>query len=548
MILFILITFGLVFGLGLIIANLEKTGVMNNWDKRRCELPVIMTARFFKPDSDSRSTSQFSNDNFDFCMKQYIGNFMTLLTAPVAAVFSKHSNLAGDALGMVDTIRKIAASMYNALLGFLDTYLRKFNASIYEISRVMQYLQMAMRRANAAVMSMLYSGITLFRGLLNTLQFVIKVILIICSIMIAIIIILFFILFPFIPLILAVLSSIVAVVLSLSTVMSPDIANQANNDKGGFCFSESTEILVIDKHGKEVNKSVKDIKIGDTLERNCGTVTAIIIMNGEDVQLYDINGIIVSGSHLVLGTDGKYKSVASDERAVKCDIKSNILYCFNTTSHNIPVYSPTNLEDTALIFRDWEEMDDNDTFGQFMWNYTVLYTLNLNNSNTAKWKAGLRKYSEIPLLGEKVGIKTINGFVDISSLKINDKILDKHGKEQRILGIVYSTINNINNVGNVGNVGGNVINDGKWNTELYELDNETWIKGESTVAKKNQDTCESESESGIMLITETGEFVLWSEIYQKEKVVRDFTEIGYKNIYKTYPLVISRLRIFKNTN
>jgi hypothetical protein len=69
--------------------------------------------------------------------------------------------------------------------------MRRFNASVYEMSRIMQYLRMAISRANAMVMSMLYSGITMFRGMLNTIQFVVKVILIICGIMLAIIIILY---------------------------------------------------------------------------------------------------------------------------------------------------------------------------------------------------------------------------------------------------------------------------------------------------------------------------------------------------------------------
>ena len=66
---------------------------MNNWDKRRCELPVAMAARFFKPDWDPRTKGEFANDNFDFCMKQYIDKFMALLMAPINALFGKHTNL-----------------------------------------------------------------------------------------------------------------------------------------------------------------------------------------------------------------------------------------------------------------------------------------------------------------------------------------------------------------------------------------------------------------------------------------------------------------------
>ena len=522
---FMLIAFGLIFALGLTIASLERTGVMNNWDKRRCELPVAMTARFFKPDSDPRTKGEYSNDNFDFCMKQYISKFMALLMAPINAVFGKHANLAGDALGMVNTIRSIAAAMFNALLGFLDTYYRKFNASIYEISRVMQYLRMAMRRANAVVVSMLYSGITMFRGLLNTIQFVIKVILIICGIMLAIIFILFFILFPFIPMILAVLGAIIATVLSLVMVIGGEVAGQASSDKSGFCFSETTKIIV-KENGKNVKKNVKDIKIGDELGNKCGKVTAVIVMSGKDVELYNINEIIVSGSHLVLGLDGNFKSVATDERSKKVDNKSDILYCFNTTSHNIPVFSPELKE--RVIFRDWEEIEDDDKLGQFTWTYTILKTLN-NNSNYSKWKYGLTSSTEIPLVGDCVSVKTVNGFVNVSSLSLFDKVLDRNGKEQEVIGLVYAEVNGVRN-------------DGKWNTELYELNDGIWTKGVSTVKESNENAC------GLTIITESGDFIIWDEIKKKEKIVRDFTEIGYKEIHKTYPLVGSRLRLLKPTN
>ena len=46
----------------------------------------------------------------------------------------------------------------------------------------------------------------------------------------------------------------------------------------------------------------------------------------------------------------------------------------------------------------------------------------------------------------------------------------------------------------------------------------------------------------MTIITESGEFIIWDEIEKKERVVRDFTEVGYKTIHETYPFVASRLR------
>jgi hypothetical protein len=520
-----LIAFGLVFALGLTIASLERTGVMNNWDKRRCELPVAMAARFFKPDSDPRSKGDFAKDNFDFCMKTYIDKFMGILMTPINTLFGKHTNLAGDALGMVDTIRKIAASMYNALLGFLDTYYRKFNASVYEMSRVMQYLRMAMRRANAVVISMLYSGITLFRGLLNTIQFVIKVILIICGIMLAIIIILFFILFPFIPMILAVLGAIIAAVLGLVMVISGEVASEASSDRGGFCFSGWTLVATVDKDGKEVIKSVSELKIGDELAQGCGKITAIIQMDGSDIPLYHLNGIMVSGSHLVKGEDGEWKAVSQDRRAIETHVESSILFCFNTTTHNIPVY---NDKKEIILFRDWEEIEDDDEKGQYEWNYIVLKMLN-KFTNYNIWKDSLTLTTNIPLMSSNIKVKTQCGFVPLESMFIGLKyVIDSKGNKQKVLGIVKGEVEDVDDI--------KMKDLGVWNTELYELEKGVWIKSKSTIVPGNKKI------EGMTIITESGEFIIWDEDEKRERVIRDFTEVGYKTIHETYPFVASRLR------
>ena len=75
---FMLITFGLLFALGLTIANLERTTVMNQWTDRRCELPIMAAAAFFKPESDPRTSSAFAADNFEFCLQTTVEKFFHL--------------------------------------------------------------------------------------------------------------------------------------------------------------------------------------------------------------------------------------------------------------------------------------------------------------------------------------------------------------------------------------------------------------------------------------------------------------------------------------
>lgn len=506
---FFLITFGLLVALGFTISTMERHIVMNNWEKKRCEFPIMTAAMFFKPDNDSRSKSQFSKDNFSFCMKSQVDNFMNILMMPIKTVFGKQVDVAAGGMDVLNSLRAMTATMYKAFSKMLESFFKKFNSSVFQMNRIVQHLRTAMDRMGAMVMAMLFAGISAFRGMISAIQFVMKVILIICGILIAIMIIIFFVLFPFIPMVLGALGAIVTTITIMGTIVVASMAGTASSNMDVFCFSKNTKVM---SNGP---KNVSEVKLGDTLD-NCGEVTAIIETIGNNAQLFDLEGVEVSGSHLVQSGD-KYIEVANDPRSKKIEKKSDILYCFNTTSNKIPVYTP----EKTIIFRDWEEISEDDEKGQYLWNYMILKRLN-KSANYMKWKDSIA-LSDIPLMNRKV--KTIKGFVNISEIKLLDKVLDRNGKEQSVLGIIrgFTTGSSVS----------------EWNNELYELKDSVWIKGKSTLEKSLKKI------EGRTLITETGEFIILDEV---EKLVRDFTEIGSDSIEKTYPFVASRLNPEKKLN
>ena len=337
--------------------------------------------------------------------------------------------------------------------------------------------------------------------------------------MLAIIIILWFILFPVIPIILATLGAIVTAVLAFTGILSKSLQADASDKMGGFCFAEDANI-VVEVEGKEMTKPACQIKLGDQLARGGGRVTTVIQMNGKDIPLYQLHGIHVSGSHLVMGTEGEWKSVSEDERAIRTDRISPIIYCFNTTSNMIPIRAT---DHTIIWFRDWEEIKNDDDHAQYMWNYLVSSILHRGTDYTG-WKSNLRPYCEDALMGQKVCVKTSGGWVPFSELSMSSIILDSMGKEQPILGVVYGAIHHAED------------GDGLWHTERYERDGSVWLKSENTVRRGTSVI------QGMTLITETGEFVVWDENEQHEKIIRDFTEVGYQTIHETYSFVEARLR------
>ena len=113
---FMLITVALLFALGVTISQVERTVILKNWESRRCELPIMAAGIFFKPDSDTRSAGTFAKENFSFCMKKYVDDFLEIIMKPVHAVFKQQVGLASSGAVMMNTMRKILKTIYDAFL------------------------------------------------------------------------------------------------------------------------------------------------------------------------------------------------------------------------------------------------------------------------------------------------------------------------------------------------------------------------------------------------------------------------------------------------
>lgn len=113
----------------------------------------------------------------------------------------------------------------------------------------------------------------------------------------------------------------------------------------GKCFHPDTEILL--SNGKK--KKIKNLDIRETLHGN-RTVDAVIKMDNSKSPetFYELNGVLVTGSHFVLSKEGKWIQVHEHEDAMKRDdVASDTLYCLTTSDHKIRI--------NETIFHDWED-------------------------------------------------------------------------------------------------------------------------------------------------------------------------------------------------
>lgn len=515
---FILILFFFLGLTGYIISQLERSKVMKDWDKRRCDLTVMMAARFFKPDMDSRTPEQFSNDNFEFCVKQFTDSFMNIATAPVVALLGKQADLTGGAIQSLQQVREVVKRVTDAFMSYLSSYWKKFQSGMFEFRRIIAYLRQSIGRLMAIVTSTIYIGLTMFRGMMSSIQVVIRVVLIICVIMIAVIIILWFILLPVIPFILTTLTAVVSLVVALSVVMSGSLASEAEDKKSGFCFAEHT-ILCIKRPSMSTLPFMVPIRMVQIDDRIVGEdksehrITAVMKMTSKDVNWYHIDGIYVAGDHMIQKEDGNWIYVKDDPRAVKqhssVSIYSPFVYCLNTESHVIPIHGKT--ED--FHFRDWEELEESDEEGHRLWRKSIDEMLNGVSEFDSESQS-------IPLVGRDTEVWSPMGPIRICELKVGDMIYDGRDQIQEVLGVVQGEA--------IGEASDGMWYQGGWSKRK---EGDRWEMRKDSIRESEK------KEKGWNLITETGEWVC----FDNRERITDFTEVGHVRIRELYRLVSARL-------
>ena len=352
---FILTTLAMFGWIGYTIASTERNVVMSDWADMRCNVLIMFAAYYFKPQNDPKSAGEFAMDNFSFCMKTIVQDVMAVVMAPFLSVFGQHASTAGAITDMMNALREIIATIYNAFLSFIEPFFLKFQAIAYQLGITTQHLRNSFRKVSAIAISLIFSGLSIIKGMQNAIDFIIKVVMIILIVLVVLVIFLFFILFPFIPIILAVIAVIVA-------AASASVAATAGGMGGTFCFDPSTRVLL--EHG---SKPISEIVLGDVLKGGA-IVEGTMVLDGTTSPLYSLNGIYVSGSHLVLGTNGEWHSVDKDDRAVPLHRTVPILYCLNTSNRIIPIADGTG---DQILFRDWEEMDTDDEEAHQGWKALV---------------------------------------------------------------------------------------------------------------------------------------------------------------------------------
>jgi hypothetical protein len=483
----------LLFGVGLVFAQTDRQEVMAHWDQRRCDLSVLIASNLYKPPNDSRSSVAFATENLKFCTNKIIQETFTVALNPYLASLGEQIKLVKTVQDVMANVKEMIGNFFNSFTKIFDSTFQRFIAIGFNFRKTFVLFMTAMNRAFGIAMSSVFAGMSMLVGIQNFYDAVIKIVMIVIGILAGLVIILFLAFFPVIPIIMTTIGVLVAGGVGAAAGFS-----------GVFCFAPNTEIQTM-----RGLVPMSQVKLGDRLADG-GVIEGILNVNGAGTDIYTLQGIHVSGDHLVFYEPlAKWILVKEHPDARKEIRQEPVLICLNTSTREIPIQ--------GLRFRDWEEIPSDRPDIQKGWNELVASLLSTKGVPAAE-------ADEYPLFNGAWFVQTQEGKVALRDVQMGMKILDHDGSWTRVLGIYEGEESTTGNQGSF------------WHTDSiwWKGKDDSWFQKPVDVTKKT-----AIKQRGFHLVTGSGTFRIFDNM--TEYGVRDFTEVGQARIAETYEWMKARL-------
>ena len=342
--------------LGLVISycfiQININYIKENWIKERCKPYIIPFAGMInKP--KGMTMMDYTNQNFQYCIQNVIKDVTGDAVQPLTFIV----NILNFLANIINQAINAGRNMFNKVRTELQSVTEEIMGRLGNMMVPLQQIIISMRDMMSKIQGVMTASLyTLLGGYyaLQALMGAIAQFIIIILITIAALIVLFW-LIPFTWGIAATTTGIfLSIAIPLAILLIFMLKYLQIKPKLGIpriqCFDENTEIRL--KNGQ--TKKIKNIEIGDILfeeekeeKYNNNYVTGIFKVNANESQMYNLNNIIVSDSHLVLHNSEWIRVYQHPQAKKITNYNGTILYCLNTTDGTI------NIENT--LFSDWNE-------------------------------------------------------------------------------------------------------------------------------------------------------------------------------------------------
>jgi hypothetical protein len=345
LILFIIITIILIIFIFSCIALANIQPIQQDWPNQRCKPYIIPIAGFInKP--PNVNFSDYTAQNFNYCTQNILKDITGIALEPITFITKSLSTVTNDAKqatndirGMVNKIRTLFASIIEEIMG-----------RILNITIPLQQIIISFKDFAAKIQGTMTAGLFTTLGAFLTLKSFLGVIakfIVTILITLAVLIAVFWI-FPFTwGTAIASTSIFVAIAIPMAIILT-FMTNVLGINSGlkipsVKCFDKNTQFVMNDG----TTRNICEIQVGEKLNNNT-LITSKIVVESKGSIMYNLNGVIVSDSHMV-NCDNKWIRVDEHPHSIRIEnYPEPFLYCINTDDKIIKLNN--------IVFSDWDEI------------------------------------------------------------------------------------------------------------------------------------------------------------------------------------------------
>jgi len=349
LILFIIITLIIIILISYFHTMINIQPIINDWSNQRCKPTIIPFAGLINH-PEGVSATDYTFQNFTYCTQNILSNITGYAVEPLTFITNILQNISNNVKNDIQSIR----GMFNKIRTYFQDVSQEIMGRLMNVMIPLQQIIINFRDIIGKIQGSMTVGLFTLLGSYYTLkalmgaiaQFIITI-LIALAVMIAV--------FWAAPFTWGVAISNTVIFIAIAIPMAIILAFMVDVLKvqpGGFnipsvkCFDKNTFIHM---HNGTYKKII-DICVGDILFNN-NIVTAKIKVTSDGSQMYILDNIIVSDTHIVKYKD-KWIPVSCHPNAVKYNSYNDaFLYCLNTSQKIIKINN--------TLFTDWDELYEN---------------------------------------------------------------------------------------------------------------------------------------------------------------------------------------------
>ena len=316
-----------------------------DWDNKKCHPAVIPFAGYVNAPPGT-SKFDYTRENFNACLFNMLSSIVGKFTRPIYFLTGGLTELYQTLVNMINAIRGVVDYLRTKIMAMLMSIIERFINVIMPIQLLVLKLKSLLGKVTGIMISGLYTAIGSYYALKSFIGAFLQLIILALVILAGVVIVLW--MFPW-TWALAYVGTAAYILIAIPTIvisvwMAHILDMNFEDVTGCCCFDEYTKIRL--KDGSY--KNIKNIKVGERLYNNSFVTSKLKILNTNKV-MYNVNGVIVSGTHFIKDYTNTWVKIKNYKHAIEINnYNKEFIYCINTSNKVISIGDD--------LYLDWDDI------------------------------------------------------------------------------------------------------------------------------------------------------------------------------------------------